>query len=91
MWTIIEIALTDNGLSRFAVVTKVFGKNKVIIKAKHYNQIQELEMHVKKISLIFRESDYQGHFPKHLDRGSDKCSDLITREKLSIDEFLSCI
>ena len=73
------------------MVIKVFGKNKVIIKAKHYNQIQELEMHVKKISLIFRGSDYQGHFPKHLGRGSDKNSDLITREKLSIDEFLSCI
>ena len=87
----IVIFKDHNDLPRFAVVIKIFGKNKVIIKAKHYNQIQELEKHVKKISLIFRESDYQGHFPKHLERGSDKNSDLITREKLSIDKFLSCI
>ena len=87
----IVIFSDHNGLPRFAVVTKVFGKNKVIIKARHYNQIQELEMHVKKISLIFRKSEYQGHFPKHLVKGSDKCSDLIIREELSIDKFLSCI
>ena len=79
-----------NGLHRFAVIIKLFGKNKVIVKTKHYNQTQELEMHIRKISLIFRETDYQGHFPKNIGRGSVKNSDLLIREKLSIDEFLSC-
>ena len=36
----IVIFKDHNGLPRFAVVIKVFGKNKVIIKAKHYNQIE---------------------------------------------------
>ena len=87
----IVIYSDHSGLPRFAVITKVFGKNKVNIKARHYNQIQELEVHVKKISLIYRKSEHQGHFPKHLHMKSDKCSDLIMKEELSIDKFLSCI
>ena len=86
----IVIFKDHNGLPRFAVIIKLLGKNKVIVKTKHYNQIQELEMHIRKISLIFRGTDYQGHFPKNIGRGSVKNSDLLNREKLSIDEFLSC-
>ena len=87
----IVIYSDHTGLPRFAVITKVFGKNKVNVKTRHYKDIEEKEMHVKKVSLIYRRCEHEGHFPKLLDERSDKCSDLIMKEELSIDKFLSCI
>ena len=56
------------GLPRFGVITKIFGKNKVNVKTRHFKVIEEKEMHIKKVSLIYRKSENKGHFPKHLDK-----------------------
>ena len=79
------------GLPRFGVITKVFGKNKVNVKTRHFKDIEEKEMHIKKVSLIYRKCENEGHFPKHLDKKNDQYSDSIMKERLNIDEFLSCI
>ena len=78
------------GLPRFGVITKIFGKNKVSVKTRHYKLIEEKEMHVKKVSLIYRKCENNGHFPKHLGKRNDQYSDSIMKG-LSVDEFLSCI
>ena len=79
------------GLPRFGVITKVFGKNKVNVKTRHFKLIEEKEMHVKKVSLIYRKCENEGHFPKHLDKRNDQYIDSMMKEGLSVDEFLSCI
>ena len=60
-------------------------------KTRHFKVIEEKEMHIKKVSLIYRKSENEEHFPKHLDKKNDRHSDSIMKEKLSVDEFLSCI
>ena len=54
-------------------------------------EMQEKEVHIRKISLIFRESEYSGCFPKQLlDQESESIKNVI-KEKISLDEFLSII
>ena len=36
------------GLPRFGVITKIFGKNKVNVKTRHFKVIEEKEMHIKR-------------------------------------------
>ena len=60
----IVIYSDHTGLPRFAVITKVFGKNKVNVRTRHYKDIEEKEMHVKKVSLIYRRCEHEGAFPQ---------------------------
>ena len=76
-------------LPRFGVITKIFNKNKVSVKTKHFKAIEELEMHIKKVSLIYRKCENSGHFPKDLGKRNDNNDSVM--KGLSVDEFLTCI
>ena len=75
----------DNS-SRLGVIKQIFGKNEVIIRTKFLGEMQEKEVHVKKLSLTFRESEYSGCFPKQLlDQESEAIGNVI-KEKISLGE-----
>ena len=76
-------------LPRFGVITRIFNKNKVSVKTKHFKAIEEKEMHIKKVSLIYRKCENSGHFPKDLGKRNDNNDSVM--KGLSVDEFLSCI
>ena len=79
-----------NNLPRFGIIKKVFGKNKVLVRTTYYKKVDQLEMHIKKISLIYRAKENAGHFPLSLDTKSEQRSDVMNKE-VNIEEFLSCI
>ena len=61
-----------NNQPRFGIIQRILEKNRVAVKTTHYKRIDELVMHVRKISLIYRLKENKGHFPLNLERKVNK-------------------
>ena len=75
---------------RFGIIQKILEKNRVAVRTTHYKKINELVMHVRKISLIFRPSEYKGHFPLNLKEKSGQINSVLNQD-INIDQFLELL
>ena len=79
-----------NNQPRFGIIQRILEKNRVLVKTTHYKKIDELVMHVRKISLIYRPKENKGHFPLNLERKSEQINSVMNQD-ISLDEFLELL
>ena len=79
-----------NNQPRFGIIQRVLEKNKVLVKTTHYKKIDQLEMHIRKISLIYRPKENLGHFPLNLDIKGEQINSVMNKD-ISIDELLALL
>ena len=75
---------------RFGIIQKILEKNRVAVRTTHYKRIDELVMHVRKISLIYRPSENKGHFPLNLKKKSEQINSVLNQD-INIDQFLELL
>ena len=56
----------------------------------YYKKIDHLEMHIKKISLIYRPKENLGHFPLNLDTKGEQINKVMNKD-INIEEFLALL